>query len=59
MAVPSPFVRVDMYNTVDGPVFGEFTLVPGTFYYEDREKMSPRLSARLGQLWDEAERDLI
>lgn len=59
VAVPSPFVRVDMYNTEDGPVFGEFTLVPGTFYYEDRERMSPVLSARMGQLWEEAERDLI
>jgi len=57
-AVPSPFVRVDMYNSVRGPIFGEFTLVPGTFFYEDREKMMPALSTRLGQLWVEAERDL-
>lgn len=54
--VPSPFVRVDMYNTRRGPVFGEFTLVPGTFFYEDREKMSPELSAHLGELWSDAER---
>lgn len=57
-AVPSPFVRIDMYNTTRGPVFGEFTLVPGTFFYEDREKMSPVLSTKLGKLWAEAEGDL-
>lgn len=58
VAVPSPFVRVDMYNTKSGPVFGEFTLVPGTFYYEDRERMGSELSERLGKLWGEAERKL-
>lgn len=58
VAVPSPFVRVDMYNTHDGPVFGEFTLVPGTFYYEDREKMMPALSYRMGYLWGEASKRL-
>lgn len=58
VAVPSPFVRVDMYNTHDGPVFGEFTLVPGTFYYEDREKMTPVLSYRMGYLWGEAKKRL-
>lgn len=58
VAVPSPFVRVDMYNTPSGPVFGEFTLVPGTFFYEDREKMGSELSDRLGKLWGEAERRL-
>lgn len=55
VAVPSPFVRIDMYNTPAGPVFGEFTLVPGTFFYEDREKMSISLSTQLGRLWAQAE----
>lgn len=58
VAVPSPFVRVDMYNTPTGPIFGEFTLVPGTFFYEDREKMSLPLSTHLGRLWAQAERKL-
>lgn len=58
VAVPSPFVRVDMYNTPSGPVFGEFTLVPGTFFYEDREKMSLPLSTQLGRLWEQAEKKL-
>lgn len=53
-AVPSPFARIDMYNTPTGPVFGEFTLVPGTFYYEDREKMGPVLSEHLGRMWADA-----
>lgn len=58
VAVPTPFVRVDMYNTTRGPVFGEFTLVPGTFYYEDREIMNSTLSARMGKLWVEAAEEL-
>lgn len=58
VAVPSPFARIDMYETADGPVFGEFTLVPGTFYYEDREVMMPELSYRLGYLWGEAMKKL-
>lgn len=58
VAVPSPFVRVDMYDATSGPVFGEFTLVPGTFYYEDREKMMAPLSHRLGYLWGEAAKKL-
>lgn len=58
VAVPSPFVRVDMYDTLNGPVFGEFTLVPGTFYYEDREKMHAPLSYRMGYLWEQAENQL-
>lgn len=58
VAVPSPFVRVDMYNTPNGPIFGEFTLVPGTFFYEDREAMGLVLSEQLGHLWTEAESKL-
>lgn len=54
IAAPLAFVRIDMYDSVEGPMFGEFTLTPGTFYYEDRELMSPALSAELGLLWDEA-----
>jgi len=52
------FVRIDMYDSSNGPVFGEFTLTPGTFYYEDRETISPTLSAELGLMWDEAQRRL-
>lgn len=54
IAAPVPFVRIDMYDSSVGPMFGEFTLTPGTFYYEDRETMSPALSAELGLLWDGA-----
>lgn len=54
-ALPTPFARIDMYAGKNGPVFGEFTLVPGTFYYEDREKMKEPLSNYLGMLWQQAE----
>lgn len=48
-AVPLPFIRVDVYDTVDGPVLGELTRTPGgrQFYREDHD-------ALLGSLWDEA-----
>lgn len=58
IATPTPFVRVDMYQSEKGPVFGEFTLVPGTFFYEDREKMLPKMSGILGMMWEDAEREL-
>ena len=58
-SLPTPFVRVDLYNTSDGPVFGEFTFTPGTFYYEDREVMSNALSLHLGGLWRSAERRIL
>ncbi|WP_157773352.1 ATP-grasp fold amidoligase family protein [Brachybacterium vulturis] len=57
-AMPTPFVRIDLYDTPDGPVFGEFTFTPGTFYYEDREVMSAALSKQLGSLWLQAETSL-
>ena len=30
--VDAPFVRVDLYDTPEGPVFGEFTFSPGNIY---------------------------
>lgn len=48
-AVPLPFIRVDVYDTVDGPVLGELTRTPGgrQVYRQDYDTM-------LGSLWDEA-----
>lgn len=48
-AVPLPFIRVDVYDTVDGPVLGELTRTPGgrQVYRHDHDTV-------LGSLWDEA-----
>lgn len=51
----TPFVRVDMYATVDGPVFGEFTLTPGAAYYGDIYQYTDEFDTYCGLLW-QAER---
>lgn len=53
-AVPSAFVRVDLYDTPNGVYLGELTFFPGTFYYENRKLMHPIESERLGRYWDAA-----
>lgn len=58
-ALPTPFVRVDLYDTSAGPTFGEFTFTPGTFFYEDREVMDASLSVKLGKLWRCAENRIL
>ena len=49
-AIPRPFVRVDLYDGEDGPVFGEITPMPG-----DKTIVSPRIDRMLGEMWDDAE----
>ena len=49
-AVGLPFIRVDVYDTVDGPVLGELTRAPGgpQQYRSDHDQ-------HLGRLWDVAQ----
>lgn len=49
-AVALPFIRVDVYDTVDGPVLGELTRAPGgrQSYRRDHDE-------QLGILWDLAQ----
>lgn len=54
VAVPSAFVRVDLYDTPGRVTLGEVTFFPGTFYYRDRKIMSASEAERLGRMWDEA-----
>lgn len=49
--VPAAFVRVDLYDTARGPVFGEITPWPG-----GTEPFVPEWECRLGHLWERAER---
>lgn len=53
-AVPSAFVRVDLYDTPKGVYLGELTFYPGTFYYKNRKLMHPMEAERLGRMWDSA-----
>ena len=48
-AVALPFIRVDIYDTVDGPVLGELTRAPGGAqrYRKDHD-------IAMGRAWDEA-----
>jgi hypothetical protein len=48
--IPKAFMRIDMYNTSRGPVFGEFTPHPGHY-----DKFSEAFDEYLGGQWEEAE----
>ena len=56
--VPSPCARIDLYDAVGGPVLGEITITPGSFYYPNGHTLSPEENARLGALWKDAEKRL-
>lgn len=49
LSVPTGFMRVDLFETPDGPVLGEVCLTPGGDLYYHRG-----LDRRLGQLWEDA-----
>lgn len=52
--VPTPFARIDLFDSSRGPLLGEVTLTPGSFYYPNGHTLSDSENARLGRLWDEA-----
>jgi hypothetical protein len=49
-AVPRPFLRVDLYDGPDGPVFGEVTPQPGWDFAVRRD-----VDRWMGGLWEDAE----
>ncbi|WP_298992206.1 ATP-grasp fold amidoligase family protein [uncultured Pseudokineococcus sp.] len=53
-SVPRPFLRVDLYDSVDGPVFGEITPAPGGPRGFRRD-----IDHKLGRLWEEADARLL
>ncbi len=53
-SIPRPFVRVDLYDSAEGPVFGEITPEPGGPPHFRRD-----IDHRLGELWEEAEGRLL
>lgn len=56
--LPTPFARVDLYSTDEGPKVGEVTLTPGGFYYGVHYTLSDEEQTRLGAMWLLATREL-
>lgn len=56
--VNTPFARVDLYNSIRGPLLGEVTLTPGGLYYGDHYKMSKSMDQLMGACWSQAAIDL-
>lgn len=53
LGAPFTFARVDLYETAQGPRFGEITFTPGA----GLERFTPRsMDLQFGRLWSEAER---
>lgn len=52
--VPTPFARIDLFDSSRGPLLGEVTLTPGSFYYPNGHTLSDGENERLGRLWTEA-----
>lgn len=48
-ALAVPFIRVDIYDTVDGPVLGELTRAPG-----GRQRYRRDQDIAMGRVWDRA-----
>ncbi|MNW26736.1 hypothetical protein D3C74_35130 [compost metagenome] len=52
--VPTPFARIDLFDSSRGPLLGEVTLTPGSFYYPNGHTLSDSENERLGKLWEDA-----
>lgn len=52
--LPTPFARVDMYLTADGPMVGEITLAPGGLYHGKHYRMSEEQQRLMGDMWRQA-----
>lgn len=53
-ALKTPFMRVDMYNGLSGPVVGELTPSPGDAFYGNNFKYSAEYDEALGECWSKA-----
>jgi hypothetical protein len=54
VAVPAPFVSIDMFASHRGPLIGEVTLVPGGFYFGEYFTPCPEADAAAGAMWERA-----
>ena len=58
VAVPTPCARIDLFSDANGPLLGEITLTPGSFYYAAGHTLTGAEDERLGLLWEQAEAQL-
>ena len=58
VAVPTPCARIDLFADTNGPLLGEITLTPGSFYYAAGHTLTRAEDERLGLLWEKAESQL-
>ena len=54
VAVPSPFARIDMFHSTDGPLVGEITLVPGGLYRGKIDRLSKTSQILMASMWHSA-----
>lgn len=54
LLVKSPFMRVDMYSSLRGPLVGELTPAPGGPYYGNMYKFTDKFDAEMGEAWQDA-----
>lgn len=50
----TPFISVDMYGSVKGPLVGELTVIPGGPYYGSLFGFRESFDLELGQMWIDA-----
>ena len=54
LLVESPFMSVDMYSSLRGPLVGELTPAPGGPFYGDMYKFTSEFDSDLGREWEKA-----
>lgn len=54
LLVESPFMSVDMYSSLRGPLVGELTPAPGGPFYGDMYKFTSEFDKELGIEWEKA-----
>ena len=54
LALKTPFISVDLYAGIDGPVLGELTSTPGTPYFGGSFRFTPDFDEELGREWLDA-----
>lgn len=52
--VESPFMSIDMYSSLRGPLVGELTPAPGGPFYGDLYKFTDMFDKQLGEAWQDA-----
>lgn len=60
LSIPTPFVRVDLYEADEGVRLGEITLRPSSLWKKKHlQNFTPEWDRKLGEMWEAAEARLI